>query len=272
MLSNDADHAASRRRVANVVAIPVGHEAPAAARSFIARHVADAAPDVLDAALLLVSELVTNSVCHSSAAGDEAVIVRVRVRPGECWLEVEDAGDGGVIAPQAQGPGLGLLLVERLSDQWGVTRGAEGPTRVWVRLATAGTAVVERVSVYASPDPHADVEVAEARRRAHRGDGSWAEWLHDLNAGRALVALLEIEVRLTVEGAKRRVRGKTPGVWLELETHPPLVERQVQEAATVSLSTLGAAIEMPLGVHMPELASMSVHVELDDAIRERLPR
>ena len=53
---------------------------------------------------------------------------------------------------------------------------------------------------------------------------------------------------------------------------PLLVERQVQEVATVSLSTLGAAIGARLGVpaHEVELASMNVHVELDPAIRARL--
>ena len=48
------------------VAIPLGADAPGVARSVIARWLADlVAPSVLETALLLVSELVSNSVRHS---------------------------------------------------------------------------------------------------------------------------------------------------------------------------------------------------------------
>jgi serine/threonine-protein kinase RsbW len=281
MLSNDA----SRRHVAETLAIPLGLGAPATARSFVARHVAGVAPTLLDTALLLVSELVTNSVRHSGAGTGEDVTVHVRAHEGECRVEVEDPGNDGEIGPQAGSPldgtGVGLQLVETLSDQWGVARGPEGPTRVWARLVdptvdappAVATAVVERVSVYASPDPNAATELAEARGRASRGDSSWTEWLDDVAAGRAVVAHLRLEITLSVAGARRRATASTPGVWLELEPHPPLVERQVQDAAAIGLATLGSALAMPLGAELPtdQLAMMNVHVELDDAIRQLLP-
>jgi hypothetical protein len=46
-----------------------------------------------------------------------------------------------VIAPQPQdllkGGGMGLNLVQMLSERWGVVRAAEGPTRVWAQLPRA---------------------------------------------------------------------------------------------------------------------------------------
>jgi len=43
-----------------------------------------------------------------------------------------------VIAPRPQdllrGGGMGLHLVQTLSERWGVVRSAEGPTCVWVQL------------------------------------------------------------------------------------------------------------------------------------------
>jgi anti-sigma regulatory factor (Ser/Thr protein kinase) len=120
-------------------AIPLDVHAPGAARHSVAPCLAgQVSASVLETALLLVSELVTNSVRHSGVPHGEPVIVRVHLLGDHCRLEVEDAGFGGVIAPQPQhladGGGMGLNLVETLSERWGVVRGAEGPTRVWVQL------------------------------------------------------------------------------------------------------------------------------------------
>jgi anti-sigma regulatory factor (Ser/Thr protein kinase) len=124
------------------VAIPLGVQAPGVARSVVAEWLADqVAPYVLEAALLLVSELVTNSVRHSGVPEGEDVVVRVDLWRDGCRLEVEDPGRDGVIAPQPQDPlkggGMGLNLVQMLSERWGVVRAAEGPTRVWAQLPRA---------------------------------------------------------------------------------------------------------------------------------------
>jgi anti-sigma regulatory factor (Ser/Thr protein kinase) len=93
---------------------------------------------VLEAAQLLASELVTNSVRHSGQPDGEDVVVRVHVWRGVCRLEVEDPGCDRVIAARPIDPGdyggMGLNLVETLSDRWGVIRTAQGPTRVWAQL------------------------------------------------------------------------------------------------------------------------------------------
>ena len=60
------------------VAIPIGAQAPSVARSVIAQWLADhVAPSVLETALLLVSELVSNSVRHSGVPDGEDLVVRV---------------------------------------------------------------------------------------------------------------------------------------------------------------------------------------------------
>ena len=121
------------------VAIPIGAQAPGVARSVIAQRLADhVAPSVLETALLLVSELVSNSVRHSGVPEGEDLVVRVHLWADGFRLEVEDPGRDGVIAPQPPDPlragGMGLQLVQTLSERWGVVRAAEGPTCVWAQL------------------------------------------------------------------------------------------------------------------------------------------
>jgi anti-sigma regulatory factor (Ser/Thr protein kinase) len=113
-------------------------DAPAAARAavtaWMAGHVSET---VLTDALLLVSELVANSVRHAEAPADALVSVRAQIRADVLCLEVEDGGTSGAIARRAPdlsyGGGFGLNVVEVLSRRWGVERDAG--TRVWAELA-----------------------------------------------------------------------------------------------------------------------------------------
>ena len=121
--------------------LPLGVDAPGLARSAVARHLAArVAPSVLEDALLLVSELVTNSVRHSGAPEGDDLVLRVHLWRDACRLEVEDRGRHGTIAPYAPGRfrdrGWGLYLVELLSERWGVVRTADGATRVWLQLSS----------------------------------------------------------------------------------------------------------------------------------------
>jgi anti-sigma regulatory factor (Ser/Thr protein kinase) len=116
-----------------------GPRAPGIARQAIAGALADrVAEPVLANAQLVMSELVTNSVRHSGAPDGDELVVRVRVWRDHCRLEVEDSGHEGVIAPQPpdldHGGGMGLNLVETISERWGLVRAANGPTRVWAQL------------------------------------------------------------------------------------------------------------------------------------------
>ena len=138
------------------VAIPIGVQAPRVARSVIAQSLADhVAPSVLDTAQLLVSELVSNSVRHSGVPEGEDLVVRVRLWRDGFRLEVEDPGRDGVIAPQPQDPlrvgGMGLHLVQTLSERWGVVRAAEGPTCVWAQLPRQLLSISPRPAKRAMP-------------------------------------------------------------------------------------------------------------------------
>jgi anti-sigma regulatory factor (Ser/Thr protein kinase) len=93
----------------------------------------------MDAARLLISELVTNAVLHGpDAQGDCDLAVdhdgqRLRV-------EVRDRGAGFVPPTVARDiGGWGLMFVERLSDRWGIGEGA--PTRVWFEIDTPAAEV-----------------------------------------------------------------------------------------------------------------------------------
>jgi anti-sigma regulatory factor (Ser/Thr protein kinase) len=79
---------------------------------------------------LVVSELVTNAVRH--AASTQKVRVRVKTDNEKIRLEVVDSGPG--FAPtMSRGDGMGLTIIERLADDWGVK--VDGECTVWVELS-----------------------------------------------------------------------------------------------------------------------------------------
>jgi anti-sigma regulatory factor (Ser/Thr protein kinase) len=124
-----------------VARLTLDEGAPRAARHRVADCVADqVTPAVLADAKLLISEMVSNSVRHSAAAG-QAVVVRVGVERTLLRLEVEDSGCAGEIAPRApdlnNGGGLGLQLVHELSERWAIERAAGGGTLIWAELRRA---------------------------------------------------------------------------------------------------------------------------------------
>jgi anti-sigma regulatory factor (Ser/Thr protein kinase) len=94
--------------------------------------------------LLLVSELVSNSVRHAGMAADELIWLRARCDDACAYVEVCDAGHSGQ-TPAKRGPrpdalepgGLGLFLVDEMADRWGVRRRDE-LTCVWFELACSG--------------------------------------------------------------------------------------------------------------------------------------
>lgn len=80
---------------------------------------------------LVVSELVSNSVRHTSVEGD--VRVSVEVEADKVRLEVTDSGPCfGRDNPR--GEGMGLNIVESLSDRWGIV--SNGGCTVWAELST----------------------------------------------------------------------------------------------------------------------------------------
>ncbi len=109
---------------------------PAPASAAVARRELRALPlpePMLDALSLLVTELVSNAIRHPKAPADEAIRVRADVEGEQVHVEVTDGGRG-FTKPTADVDlttpgGLGLVLVERLADRWGIN--GDGRTCVW---------------------------------------------------------------------------------------------------------------------------------------------
>lgn len=110
------------------------------ARAFVAGALGQAHP-AADVAVLLASELVTNSVRHSgSAVSGGDVTVAVTVGRGGARVEVTDrSGDGApVLASAASGDGnsegsRGMRLVDALASRWGYWRGG-GFATTWFEM------------------------------------------------------------------------------------------------------------------------------------------
>ena len=134
--------------------------------------------------------------------------------------------------------------------------------------------IVERLIADVSPDPAAESELACVRDRAESGDASWAEWLEDISAGRALIARVDLGLQLGIGDAVRHLSIGTARIWIELAAHPPLVECQVQEAAAMSLARAGDLLR-ELGVtdlSLGQLSAMCIHVRLGPEILDLVRR
>ncbi|MBP0458411.1 ATP-binding protein [Streptomyces montanisoli] len=99
-------------------------------------------PGVEDVAMLLVSELVTNSLTY--APGPIGMRLEIRaLSDGESVLlvEVSDQVPGAPVVQRAPGPederGRGLQLVASSARRWGTRRGKTGKT-VWFELPLHG--------------------------------------------------------------------------------------------------------------------------------------
>ena len=83
-----------------------------------------------DDVVLVVSELVSNSVRHGASEG---IDVKVTARSGRIRVEVTDQGPGFSV-DDPRGEGLGLTIVEKLADRWGMKNGRRRFT-VWAELS-----------------------------------------------------------------------------------------------------------------------------------------
>jgi anti-sigma regulatory factor (Ser/Thr protein kinase) len=95
---------------------------------------------VLDDVLLLLTELVTNAVRHSSAGPDG--VVRVEILRGTDTLRVAvlDEGTGFTAEAPLEGNeagGWGLALVDRIADRWAIAPTGSG-TCAWFEIAYDG--------------------------------------------------------------------------------------------------------------------------------------
>jgi anti-sigma regulatory factor (Ser/Thr protein kinase) len=120
-----------------------GSSSPAAARAWIKVWLDGRVSErTVQDAMLVVSELVTNSVVHSGVAAGAPVQLRANLDADILRLEVGDLGAGSDIVRTPPDPispgGFGLAIVERMGARWGVVH-ASG-TRVWCELPLPATA------------------------------------------------------------------------------------------------------------------------------------
>jgi anti-sigma regulatory factor (Ser/Thr protein kinase) len=114
-------------------------ESIAAAREAARDALADQPADVVEAAVLMTSELATNCVRHAQTDFELTIVsdgdIRVELRDGS-------ASEPKLLAPTIRQPsGRGLRIVDSMSHRWGITREAKGKT-VWFTLVAARDQVV----------------------------------------------------------------------------------------------------------------------------------
>ncbi|WP_262418291.1 SpoIIE family protein phosphatase [Streptomyces sp. SP2-10] len=158
--------------------LPGSPVAPGSARTLVRAALAEA-PGVparlVDDAMAVVSELVTNAVVH---AGTDVQIDWRLEDSGAVLIEVRDQHPSRAPrdATRGEGPydtpeyGRGLRLVGTLAESWGVTY-RTGAKTVWARLPPGGSEALD------GPAPDPALEVAEdLAPQPHRADGD-RDWL-----------------------------------------------------------------------------------------------
>jgi anti-sigma regulatory factor (Ser/Thr protein kinase) len=118
--------------------IPGGNDAPTRARRWVHAQLAGHIPAATASdAALVVSELVTNSVVHADVGAGRALTVDLTTFDHRLRIAVTDPGSRlkpRILPPGPDAPGgLGLLLVDKLCETWGVWQDL-GPTCVWCEL------------------------------------------------------------------------------------------------------------------------------------------
>lgn len=110
------------------LSLPVDPSTPSVARtklaSFLTRH--HVPPDVIDDALIVLSEMIANAVSHGVPIHNTGVVVRWELDPGSLHLTVADGGSGAKAELQALDfdedslSGRGLGIINKVADRWWV--------------------------------------------------------------------------------------------------------------------------------------------------------
>ena len=119
--------------------LPRSLEAPHLGRDLVGRALEALPEPLLSNILLVLTELVTNSVRHAEVGSEHGVEVKITVDGPNLTLNVCDPGNRveTELVPEPRGEGgWGLLLVDRLAARWGVI--GDGHTCVWAEFDLAG--------------------------------------------------------------------------------------------------------------------------------------
>ncbi|MBB5957290.1 anti-sigma regulatory factor (Ser/Thr protein kinase) [Saccharothrix tamanrassetensis] len=111
-------------------------------RRWVGEVLADLDEDDRDDCVLVVNELVSNAFDH--AVGPRRV--RLHWSTGQCFVrvEVDDASPDGLVVGRSRlggSRGRGLIIVERLSKDWGVDARVTGKT-VWAEISCSSATAV----------------------------------------------------------------------------------------------------------------------------------
>ena len=114
-----------------------GPTAAFTAREMLGARLGEAvSPERLHDVLLLTTELVTNAVLHAGVGEDATLELYVATMPDRMRVSVNDPGGATKPSVQDLDPtvpgGMGLFLVEQISDRWGVEEGSG--CDVWFEL------------------------------------------------------------------------------------------------------------------------------------------
>jgi hypothetical protein len=115
-------------------------------------------PGVRALAKLAASELITNSLEHAGLRQDDVIELSAAIEHDCLRIAVCDPGPG---PGRRMRPGLGLRVVERASDRWGIDRGPE-QTCCWFEIDLGAAAPAQARAATCSE--------ATARRTASRAD------------------------------------------------------------------------------------------------------
>ncbi|MEC4017128.1 ATP-binding protein [Streptomyces sp. H27-D2] len=143
--------------------LPPTYGSPGQARAAVREQLTAwrAPAETIETAELLISELVTNAVCHAGNPPGRDIRMRFALKDALLRLKVSDACTDRprqrTAGPAAE-TGRGLFLITALADDWGVEARPHGIGKtVWVELKCASAAATSTAQASATPTiPGAD--------------------------------------------------------------------------------------------------------------------
>lgn len=108
------------------IRLPFELSTPSIARTKLAGFLTinRAAPEVIDDALIVISEMIANAVSHGVPTADGTVEISWTINGDLLELSVFDAGQGGSLKPidfdEDSLSGRGLSIINRVADRWWV--------------------------------------------------------------------------------------------------------------------------------------------------------
>jgi Histidine kinase-like ATPase domain len=112
-------------------------EAPALGRQALNEVLVDVSPRTLHDAKLLLTEVMTSAIRDGGLGNEDAISILIRDSESRVEVEVSNAGtafDSTALRSRSREAGWGLLLLDRIAEDWGVRDGPPGDVAVWFRL------------------------------------------------------------------------------------------------------------------------------------------